>query len=499
MTDPAAPRRRRWPWLVAALGVVGGAGAVWWALSGGNGEVDAGATAPLELRDVVVTDLEETETYAGTLGRPDGDPILTRRPGTVTATAAEGSTVAQGEVLFTVDDEPTVLLYGEAPAYRMLGPDADGETVLAVRVGTITSTADADTIVTSGQVLFELDDEPVALLDGGIPAYRTLRDGSEGTDVLQLEEALVALGYDPDETVTIDEDFTAATENMVERWQEEMGMEEDGVVDLGEVVFLPGPVTVEQVAADEGDLVSPGTPVMAVSFVIGELEGVDVAQVEAALDALGYTTGPVDDRLDAVTATAILAFQEDMGMKTDGRFELGEVVFRPGPIRVTDVLTLPGSPAGDGTPVLATSSADTFVTVDLPAADQGVLEPGDTVVVELPSGATTPGTVDEVGSVATTDQAGDSTFEVRIVLDHPGDAAGLDEAPVDVEVVTDSRSGVTAVPVTALVALAEGGYAVEVATGSTTRLVAVEPGFYAEGLVEIVSGDVSPGDRVIVP
>jgi multidrug efflux pump subunit AcrA (membrane-fusion protein) len=48
------------------------------------------------------------------------------------------------------------------------------------------------------------------------------------------------------------------------------------------------------------------------------------------------------------------------------------------------------------------------------------------------------------------------------------------------------------------VALAEGGYAVEVADGAETRLVAVEPGFYADGLVE-VTGEVSPGDQVVVP
>ncbi len=88
---------------------------------------------------------------------------------------------------------------------------------------------------------------------------------------------------------------------------------------------------------------------------------------------------------------------------------------------------------------------------------------------------------------------------MRIVLDDPAAATGLDEAPVDVEVVTDSRTDVMAVPVTSLLALAEGGYAVEVADGDGTRLVAVEPGFYASGLVEITSGDIAPGDRVVVP
>ena len=51
-----------------------------------------------------------------------------------------------------------------------------------------------------------------------------------------------------------------------------------------------------------------------------------------------------------------------------------------------------------------------------------------------------------------------------------------------------------------LLALVEGGYAVEVdAGGGQTRLVAVEPGFYADGLVEIVEGDLQDGDRVVSP
>jgi hypothetical protein len=79
-------------------------------------------------------------------------------------------------------------------------------------------------------------------------------------------------------------------------------------------------------------------------------------------------------------------------------------------------------------------------------------------------------------------------------------AAGLDEAPVDVDVISDSVSDVMAVPVSALVALAEGGYAVEVDAGDgSTRLVAVVPGLYAEGLVEVASDGLSPGDRVVVP
>jgi multidrug efflux pump subunit AcrA (membrane-fusion protein) len=56
------------------------------------------------------------------------------------------------------------------------------------------------------------------------------------------------------------------------------------------------------------------------------------------------------------------------------------------------------------------------------------------------------------------------------------------------------------VPVASLVALSEGGYAVEVDTGNgTTKLVAVDPGFYADSMVEVTSTELQPGDQVVIP
>jgi multidrug efflux pump subunit AcrA (membrane-fusion protein) len=80
-------------------------------------------------------------------------------------------------------------------------------------------------------------------------------------------------------------------------------------------------------------------------------------------------------------------------------------------------------------------------------------------------------------------------------------AAGLDEAPVDVIVVSDSIQDVMAIPVSALVALLEGGYAVEVdAGGGRLELVAVEVGFFgSDNMIAITSAGLEPGDRVVVP
>ncbi len=80
-------------------------------------------------------------------------------------------------------------------------------------------------------------------------------------------------------------------------------------------------------------------------------------------------------------------------------------------------------------------------------------------------------------------------------------AAGLDEAPVDVIIVSDSISNVMAIPVSALVALLEGGYAVEKDVGNgQVQLLAVETGFFSSNnMIEITSGALQSGDRVVVP
>ena len=117
------------------------------------------------------------------------------------------------------------------------------------------------------------------------------------------------------------------------------------------------------------------------------------------------------------------------------------------------------------------------MSFDLPTFEADNVEVGAQVEVQLPDLSTTTGIVTEIATTAElSEDGGDATFPVTVELDDPSVAEGIVDAPVTVAVITDQVRGVTAVPVEALVALAEGGYAVEVADGSETRLVAVEPG-----------------------
>lgn len=78
-----------------------------------------------------------------------------------------------------------------------------------------------------------------------------------------------------------------------------------------------------------------------------------------------------------------------------------------------------------------------------------------------------------------------------------GSTGGLDGSPVDVYFTRRKAENVLAVPVGALLALAEGGYGVELA--GTHELVAVETGLFADGMVEIKAGGLPAGTKVVVP
>ncbi len=490
-------QRRRWPWLLLSV-VVFGAVAIGLTTRGSSTD-DEVVPEAVNTAEVVTADLVEVDTLDGTLGRVAEDPISSLNPGVLTFVASAGDVIENGDVLYRVEGDPVVLLAGEAPPYRDIGLASGSLDVTPGVNGTITAAPEVGTVIDQGDVVFEINGEPVIALYGDTPAYRSMQDLSTdmtGLDVSQLETALSALGYTG---FTVDDQFSNATENAVEDWQEDIGADDDGIVNLGEVLFIPGPSVVTSVT-QVGTQVSASQP--AVVLATEPLSaGVDVAQLEAALVALGFGEGlTVDDTFTLETRDAVIAWQETVGAETDGIVNLGEVYFSADALRISDQLSSIGTTIGNGSPVLAITAADIVVKVDLSADDQGLVAAGDSVVVVLPGSVEVSGTVDSVATIATFSQQGNAIFEVVISLDDNTAAAGLDEAPVDVEVVSDSVSGVVAVPVSALVALAEGGYAVEVQQNDgTTVLVAVEPGFYADGLVEVTDTQVAPGMLVVVP
>jgi membrane fusion protein, multidrug efflux system len=193
---------------------------------GGDGATGATSTVPVEVRDLVLTDEYEAE-----LGFGETDPVTAGRSGVVTGVAPVGTVVGQGQVLFSLDLQPTVLLHGEIPAFRDLSVDAD-----------------------------------------------------PGADITQLEQALVDLGFGAG--VTVDDEFTDATGDAVADWEEALGRSDpDGVVTLGDVVFVPADLRVAEVAAERGTQVQSGAEVVHVTattkVVTLQLTVDQVANVEA--------------------------------------------------------------------------------------------------------------------------------------------------------------------------------------------------------------------------
>lgn len=129
--------------------------------------------------------------------------------------------------------------------------------------GTVTVAAREGAAVGRGQALYELDDKPVTLLYGPVPAFREMRPGSRGSDVLQLERNLVALGFA--DGIYVDPRYDRATEAAVKRWQKSLNRTPTGRVGRGEVIFQPDRVKVVTADADLADQVAPGDPVLTVA------------------------------------------------------------------------------------------------------------------------------------------------------------------------------------------------------------------------------------------
>ena len=93
----------------------------------------------------------------------------------------------------------------------------DSKILNSPMAGVVTFIPVEGTIVKFGEILFAVDNKPVILVEGSVPFYRTLDLNSDpGPDVLQLEKALVYLGYAAD-GFTPDDTFDETTSQMLNK------------------------------------------------------------------------------------------------------------------------------------------------------------------------------------------------------------------------------------------------------------------------------------------
>lgn len=334
--------------------------------SGGTSHPDVVDNAdPTGLQAVTRQDLSEQTQVSATLGYAGSYSVVNQAQGTVTELPTVGQVITQGQVLYTVNGAPVVLLYGNTPAYRSLSEGADASDVT-------------------------------------------------GSDVAELNADLVALGYaDSSEIPAGSDEFTWWTKDAVEKLQAALGVTETGSLSLGQVVFLPGAA------------------------------------------------------------------------------------------RITTISATLGAAAQPGQPVLTATSTSRQVSIALDADQQSEVAVGDKVTITLPNNENTPGVISSVGTVATAGQNGGSpTITVLVNPTDPTATGTWDQAPVNVTITTGSVSNALVVPVDALLAQADGGYAVEVVGANDIhRLVPVTLGLFddADGLVQVTGTSLTVGQQIVVP
>ncbi len=314
----------------------------------------------------------------------------------------------------------------------------------------------------------------------------------------------------PAETTTT-EPPTLATDVVATRTLEETE-EFPGSLGYGDQFALPGYAngTVTWVPEEES-ILEPGTALYRIDdrptyWAHGDVpmyrelssgkEGADVEQLQRFLQEEGYldTEAELDGDYGSATRRAVKAWQDDHDLDDTGRIDAGQLLFLP--YEAIRVATAPriGDTAQGG--VLEVTEPDLFVSATINGRKKKVFEGTPNIEVETAAGNRYAATVESIEARQSQDPFGGQEYLVRLKLDSTN---GEKPGEVTVEVIDVLAEDVLAVPARALLALVEGGYAVErVGADGAASYVAVEIGEFADGWVE-VTGDLSAGDTVVVP
>ena len=456
---------------------------------------------------------------SGGTATPTPDPAATPTPTPASDCASAATAVTQAEARVASDQQ--TLLVAQAQLAALTSPQAQSEAAaalasaqaqLATAQAALDALTGADAAATSQAQLAAAEaaarSAQAALDELTSPDAKAQRDAQVKSAKAQLSAAKASLAAILNPTPAA----LAEAKSNVTVAQASLETAQAKLDQLrGTVTWLP----------DEGSVVERGEPLYELDgqpsgiLMYGErpawramsegTQGADVEQLQANLLELGFDDGELQatGSFDAATVAAVKDWQTSLGRPASGNVALGDVVFQPNSLRVAAQSVALGDTVAAGVEVLKATTTERVVTIDLAADDQGLVSVGDSVAVTLPDGGTTNGTVTNVGTVAQTDpNGGTSTVEVTVVLDDPASSGTIDQAPVEVAITTFERPDVLTVPVNALVALLEGGYAVEaVGADGTTQLVAVETGIFQDGWVEIdvPNGGLNEGDFVVVP
>ena len=545
-SDPRSTKRKRWPIVVAAgaVGIIIAGGLV--AVSSGESTSDQAAPITLtavsaEQRDLIeFTSLDGRLVYADVVvvtgasadgssqtnsasadgsGADASSGTSTSSSSVVTAVVADGDEVVRGTVLYEVNAAPISIFYGDIPLYRELAEGTVGDDVLILE----------QNLASLGYNTFD-DDEgnQVAtsfLVDGVFDAATTeavirwqedvglAPSGSVvPTDVVVISGPAIVTELDIDVGSTLNQGTPVMSLNTIGD-VEAVYIQHSGEIELfvasgdvlvsGDIVYTVNELPITAVVADAE---------FNRELADGVDDGEDVLAIEEMLVALGYDADGdvvVDEEFDEFTTQAITEWKEDLqntfeGVVVNGAISLDEIMlFEPG-VTVGTITEHDTDVLASGTELWSNSTvSDTrIVETSIAVADQDALAEGSLVDIEFPDGEIVQGTVTEVATSSTVDPTNpdaDPELAVEITVSTvPASAEGLNEVDVEVKLVEEIAVDATVVPVSALVATGDGGFAVEALTSDGgTQLVAVDPGMFSDGWVE-VSG-IQPGTQVVIP
>ena len=319
--------------------------------------------------------------------------------------------------------------------------------------------------ITRGEPLFRVDDQPVVLFYGRTPLFRRLAaTGLVGHDVQVVADNLRALGY------------SIGTQPAVgSRIRQPPA---DGS-------SSPDPTSPDPRSTSSGDTTDPTTTGTTTG---GTTTGGTTTPVQR------IAVRPGDAVFTRTLQAAIKRWQRDIGATPTGVLELGSIVVQPQRIRVSSLTGQLGDSADS--PMIAVTRTSKVVTVSIKAGEMESIRGAKKVMITLPDGHRVKGRIRSISRVVVApDGSGEApAATATITVNRESTIRNLDAAPVQVELTAEARNGVLAVPVGALLALSEGGYAVQVKGGA---LLPVTIGLFAKGMVEVKGDGLAEGTTVV--
>ena len=488
----------------------------------------------LELTTVSIQkgDLEKKEEYNGTLRQTDSKVLNSPMSGVVTYVPKEGTVISFGQVLFAIDNKPVILLEGTTPFYRTLdlnsnpGPDVlqleealiylgyaaedfvSDETfdeVTSKMLNSLYIDYGIDTksdITPVEQVVINLKEAEVESIeniieDGGI-SKTFVDDKKKQLDDL-IKNSSVSTAELNDKKKKLDDAKEAAIEESA-AWQVANNLVDDYYVQITLLQDLTNPKTNAKSSSEREDEIKVYEDLIEEQKRIRDLEkgkesGIDATEalaIETAQKAYDDALQVYNQGISATDALAIetaqKAYDDALDEYNNGVDQVSELAkakeeleelrlssrsetFSPTNAYASETSLIVGSYINEvgsavalNSPLYNISSIGIEVVFQVDATDQETVSLGDRVEIELPTDERVPTVISFIDQVVTQTQAGEF-IEVTLEVLNPEEIEAYDQAPVKVFVTTEISADVLYVPVNALLALAEGGYALEVYEG----------------------------------